>query len=91
MRPCLICGIPLSVAGRETCPSPACPYYGLRCGSDDMERAALRYRCRPSVAQSRSMTGDVAMEIIERDTRLAMQAAEGELIDVLISHADGGE
>ena len=84
--PCQVCGIPLSVSSREACPSPSCPCYGLRAGSEEMTRAALRWRSRPSVAVSRTLAGEVAYDQLERAAWLAMQEARGELIDIEISH-----
>jgi hypothetical protein len=53
-----------------------------------MEAAAQRWRSRPSVAQHRAMTGEIAYDILERDARLAAQRAYGEVLDILIEHRE---
>lgn len=82
---CPVCGIPLE-RRREPCPSPACPCYGTVAGSPEMESAALRWRSRGSVAQSRTWQGDDALDALERAELLDYQAAAGALIDVQIEH-----
>lgn len=64
MQPCPVCTIPLG--HRETCPSPSCPCYGLRSDSVEAEVAAERWRSRPSVAQSRTLTGHAALRILAK-------------------------
>jgi hypothetical protein len=91
MTPCPVCAIPLSTANRETCPSPACPCYGLRSDSDDAQRAALRWRSRHSVAAARTWDGANALAHLEAQSWLDMQEARGELISVMIEHADADE
>jgi hypothetical protein len=83
---CEVCGIPLSLARRETCPSPACPCFGTRADSIEMELAAERWRSRPSVAQSRTMTGAAALDALEHRAQLDAQRAYGDVIDIRIEH-----
>jgi hypothetical protein len=80
---CEVCGIPLGY--RETCPSPSCPCFGLRCGAE-MEAAAERWRSRPSVAQGRAMTGSAALEIMENRAWLELMDLRGITIDLEIEH-----
>lgn len=79
-----MCAIPL---GRhEACPSPACPCYGTRAGSAEMDAAAQRWRSRPSVAQARTLDGRAALDALERRAWLELTAAYGAVIDVEITH-----
>lgn len=88
---CTICKIPLSYASREVCPSPSCPAFGCAAGSPEMEAAAFRWRSRPSVAQSRTWDGADALAHLEAQSWLDMQEARGELISVMVEHADADE
>jgi len=80
VTPCEVCGVPLD--RWESCPSPACPCYGTRADSPEMDAAAERWRSRPSVAAARTLNGAAALELIELRTRLDYLEAAGELIEV---------
>lgn len=69
MNPCLVCGIPLGY--REECPSPECPCVGTRANSVEMEVAAERWRSRGT----RALSGDVALDVLERRAYLDYRAA----------------
>lgn len=77
---CSVCAI--EWGRRQQCQSPSCPCYGTRCGTAEMEAAAAHWRSRPSVAASRSMTGQDAVDVLERDAWLAFLSAAGELYDL---------
>lgn len=80
MTECPVCAIPL--ARYEACPSPACPCFGTRCGSDEMEHAAAAWRSRPS----RAMTGADALAALDRDAWLDMMEVRGRVISIEIEH-----
>jgi hypothetical protein len=84
LRACDVCGIPLGY--RETCPAPACPCYGTRAGSDEMELAALAWRARPSVAAARTLSGRDALDHLDRMAALECQRAYGDALAVEIVH-----
>lgn len=83
-RSCAVCGI--EWGHKAPCESPSCPCVGTLCGSAEMERAATRWRSRPSVAQSRTMTGHAALDHLERQAWLDMVEARGMVIDLEIEH-----
>ena len=84
MNECPVCHIPL---GRyESCPSPSCPCVGTRCGSAEMEAAAAAWRSRPSIAAARTLTGQAALEVLERGAWLEQARAYGDVISIEIEH-----
>ena len=84
VTPCPVCMIPLG--HRETCPSPSCPCYGLRSDSIEAETAAERWRSRTSVAQSRTLTGEAALDHLDRQAWLDYQEARGRVLEIEIEH-----
>lgn len=67
---------------RHVCESPKCPVRGLVPGTDEAERAIVKWRSRPSVAQSRCLAGDAAIEVLERRAWLDRTAVRTELLDL---------
>ena len=83
MTPCKICGIPLGYY--ETCPSPKCPCFNTRAGSEEMEQAARSWLAWIDLPHSERVAERIRTE------RRSMTVARGYFVSPTERTLDGNE